>query len=57
MLQSFLWAESLLCVTKWPNTYDFLAEKVREKVKSVHFKDIWKIHHDNISGASQVAHQ
>lgn len=57
MLQSFLWAESLLCVIKWPNTYDFLAEKVREKVKSIHFKDIWKIHHANISGASQVAHQ
>lgn len=57
MLQNFLWAESLVCVTKWPNTYNFLAEKVREKAKSIHSKEIWKIHHANISGTSQAAHQ
>lgn len=57
MLQSFLWAESLVCVIKWPNTYNFLAEKVREKAKSIHSKEIWKIHHANISGTPQAAHQ
>ena len=32
MLQSFLWAESLLCVIKWPNTYDFLAKRLGRKL-------------------------
>lgn len=49
MSQRFLWSENLVCITKWPNTYYLLAQKVREKVKSTDFKETWKLHHANFS--------